>query len=82
MLNYPLELSFKIATIGTRVRVTDAAGRQVAYLRKKKFRLKEDIRVYDDEDQKRQLIHIRADRIVDFGASYAVSDPDGRTWAL
>ena len=79
MLNYPLELSFKIATIGTRVRVTDAAGRQGAYLRKKKFRLKEDIRVYEDEDQKRQLFRIRADRIVDFGASYAVSDPDGRT---
>jgi uncharacterized protein YxjI len=78
MLNYPLELSFKIATIGTRVRVVDAAGRQVAYLRKKKFRLKEDIRVYEDEDQKRPLYRIRADRVVDFGASYAVSDPDGR----
>jgi uncharacterized protein YxjI len=78
MLNYPLELSFKIATIGTRVRVVDAAGRQVAYLRKKKFRLKEDVRVYEDEDQKRPLYRIRADRVVDFGASYAVSDPDGR----
>jgi len=33
-LNYPLELSFKIATIGTQVRVVDAAGRQIAYLRK------------------------------------------------
>jgi hypothetical protein len=67
MLNYPLELSFKIATIGTRVRVTDAAGRQVAYLRKKKFRLKEDVRVYEDEGQKRQLFRMRADRVVDFG---------------
>ena len=78
MLNYPLELSFKIATIGTRVRVTDAAGRQVAYLRKKKFRLKEDVRVYEDEGQKRQLFRMRADRVVDFGASYAVSWPDGQ----
>jgi uncharacterized protein YxjI len=78
MLSYPLELSFKIATIGTRVRVVDAAGRQVAYLRKKKFRLKEDIRVYEDEGQSRSLFRIRADRVVDFGASYAVSGPDGR----
>jgi len=78
MLNYPLDLSFKIATIGTRVRVTDAVGRQVAYLRKKKFRLKEDVRVYEDEDQKRPRFRIRADRVVDFGASYAVSGPDGR----
>jgi hypothetical protein len=78
MLNYPLELSFKIATIGTRVRVVDAAGRQIAYLRKKKFRLKEDIRVYEDESQERERYRIRADRVVDFGASYAVSGLDGR----
>jgi hypothetical protein len=78
MLNYPLELSFKIATIGTRVRVVDAAGRQIAYLRKKKFRLKEDVRVYEDENQMRELFRIRADRVVDFGASYAVSGSDGR----
>ena len=78
MLNYPLELSFKIATIGTRVRVVDAAGRQVAYLRKKKFRLKEDVRVYEDEHQGRLRFRLKADRVVDFGASYAVSGPDGR----
>jgi len=78
VLNYPLELSFKIATMGTRVRVVDAPGRQVAYLRKKKFRLKEDVRVYEDEDQSRLLFRIRADRVVDFGASYAVSSPEGR----
>ena len=77
MLNYPLDLGFKIATIGTRVRVTDAAGRQIAYTRKKKFKLKEDVRVYADESQGRLLYRIRADRVVDFGANYAVSGPDG-----
>jgi hypothetical protein len=78
MLSYPLELSFKIATIGTRVRAVDAAGRQVAYVRKKKFRLKEDVMVYEDENQRNLLFRMKADRMVDFGASYAVSAPDGR----
>ncbi len=78
MLSYPLDLSFKIATIGTRVRVVDAAGRQVAYVRKKKFKLKEDVRVYQDEDQRDLLFRIKADRVVDFGANYAISAPDGR----
>ena len=78
MLNYPLELSFKIATIGTRVRVVDAAGQLVAYVRKKKFKLKEDVSVYGDEDQRDLLFRIKADRVVDFGASYAISAPDGR----
>ena len=78
MLNYPLELGFKIVTIGTRVRVTDAAGKQIAYVRKKKFKLKEDVRVYEDEDQQNLLFRIKADRVVDFGATYAISGPDGR----
>jgi len=78
MLSYPLDLSFKIATIGTRVRAVDAAGRQVAYVRKKKFRLKEDVMVYRDEDQSDLLFRMKADRMVDFGARYDVSAPDGR----
>jgi hypothetical protein len=78
MLNYPLDLGFKIVTIGTRVRVTDAAGRLVAYVRKKKFKLREDVGVYADEDQKLLLFRLKADRVIDFGASYAVSTPDGR----
>ena len=77
MLTYPLELGFKIATIGTRVRVVDAAGRQVAYVRKKKFRLREEVTVYEDESQRNLLFRIKADRVWDFGASYYVSGPDG-----
>ena len=77
MMDYPLDLRFKIATIGTRVRVTDASGRMVAYVRKKKFRLKEDIGVYADEGQKKLLFRIKADRMLDFGASYSVALPDG-----
>jgi hypothetical protein len=78
MLDYPLELGFRVATIGTRVRVVDAAGRQVGYVRKKKFRLKEEVTVYEDENGRKVLFRIKADRAWDFGASYHVSRPDGR----
>lgn len=78
MLDYPLDLSFKIVTLGTRVRVTDAAGREVAYLRKKKFRLKEEVTVYTDEAQNRTLFLINADRMLDFSANYSIRDGDGR----
>lgn len=78
MLSYPLELGFKIVTIGTRLRVTDAAGRQIAYARKKKFKLKEDVMVYEDEDQKRLRFRLKADRVIDFSASYTVTGPDGQ----
>lgn len=79
MLNYPLELGFKIATIGTRVRVSDATGRQIGYVRKKKFKLKEDISVYENEDQRALRYRIKADRMWDFGASYAISGSGGRS---
>ena len=59
MLSYPLDLGFKIVTIGTRIRVTDATGRLVAYARKKKFKLKEDVGVYQDEDQSRLLFRMK-----------------------
>ena len=78
MYDYPLELGFKIATIGTRVRITDATGRLISYVRKKKFRIKEDVGVYADENQSNLLLRIKADRALDFGARYSVSDSDGR----
>ena len=78
MQSYPLDLSFKIFTIGTRVGVTDASGKPVAYVRKKKFKLREDVMVYRDEGQREALFRLKADRILDFGASYAVTAPDGR----
>jgi hypothetical protein len=77
MLSYPLDLSFKIVTIGTRIKIKDSAGRQVAYVRKKKFKLKEDVGVYTDETQSRLLFRMKADRMLDFSARYAISGPDG-----
>ena len=78
MQNYPLDLSFKIFTIGDRIRVTDATGRQIAYDRKKSFRLKEDVTVYTDEEQKETLYRIRTDQVLDFGATYEITASDGR----
>ena len=75
MLSYPLDLSFKIVTIGTRIRIKDATGRQVAYVRKKKLKLKEDVRVYEDENQSRLLFRMKADRMLDFSARDAISGP-------
>ena len=78
MYAYPLELGFKIATIGTRVRITDATGQLIAYVRKKKFRVKEDVGVYADEGQRKLLFRIKADRAWDFGAKYSISDSNGK----
>jgi hypothetical protein len=49
-------------------------GRLLAYSKQKAFRLREDIRVFADEAQTVELLCIHADRVVDWSASYHVTD--------
>lgn len=49
-------------------------GRLLAYSKQKAFKLKEDIAVYADEGMTDKLLQIRADRMIDFAASYSVID--------
>src|ERR1700737_3042642 len=60
--------------VGAAFRLKTLDGRLLAYSKQKAFRLKEDIRVYADEGQTVELLHIQADRIVDFSAAYRVVD--------
>ena len=54
--------------LGAAFRLKTADGRLLAYSKQKAFKLREDIRVYSDEAQTVELLHIRADRIIDFSA--------------
>lgn len=49
--------------------------RLIGFCKQKAFKLREDIRVYTDESQQKELLSIRARQIVDFAASYDVVDP-------
>lgn len=46
----------------------------VLYCKQKIFRVKEDIRVYSDERQSQELLHIKARQVIDFSANYDVYD--------
>ena len=63
---------FKLLGAAFRIKTLD--GRLLGYSRQKAFTLREDIRVYADESQTVELLHIQADRIVDFSAAYKVFD--------
>jgi len=49
-------------------------GRVLASSLQKAFRLKEDIRVHDGEAGGAEILAIKADRVIDFGAAYRVED--------
>ena len=79
-MNYPLTMSFRILAIAPQILVRNAAGEMVCYVRQKLFRLKENVVVFRDETQKDILCEIRADRIIDWSASYHFYDKSGSTF--
>jgi uncharacterized protein YxjI len=76
-MNYPLQLSFKILAIAQQVSMTDSSGAQIAYVKQKAFKLKEDVQVFADKEQTRLLFTVKADRILDFNARYQFADAQG-----
>jgi uncharacterized protein YxjI len=77
-VTYPLTLTFKFLTISSYIRVVDATGKLVSYVKQRAFRLREDVTIFADEAQAQPLFHIKANRIIDIGATYAISSADGR----
>ena len=73
-LNYPLDFKFKISTLSSDFNITDKNGNYVAYVRQKMFKLKEDVIVFNDESKAQELFQIKADRWLDFNASYSIND--------
>lgn len=75
---YPLTLTFKFLTISSYIRVVDGTGRLVSYVKQRAFRLKEDVTIYADESQTQALFHIKANQMIDIGATYSITSADGR----
>ncbi|HEX6269821.1 MAG TPA: hypothetical protein VFZ43_06270 [Anaerolineales bacterium] len=55
-------------------RFYDPMGNLVMFSEQKMFRLREDIRVYSDEDKTQEVLSVRARQIMDFSAAYDVVD--------
>ncbi|WP_342375278.1 hypothetical protein NVS55_28785 [Myxococcus stipitatus] len=63
---------FKI--FGGAFHIYDEAGTLAFYSKMKAFKLKEDLRVYSDEDMREELLTIKARGIIDLGMTYDVMD--------
>jgi uncharacterized protein YxjI len=73
-MEFPLELRFKLLALASQIFVRDRNGTLLLYVKQKMFKLKEDVRVFADTQQQRELFSIRADRIIDIAAEYAITD--------
>ena len=80
VVQYPLQMTFKIVAVAPQINVTDAHGNSVCYVKQKLFKLKESVNVFQDATQTNLLCQINADRIIDFSAFYKFTDPQGDTF--
>lgn len=78
MMRFPLTLSFKIVALAPQIRVVDADGQTVCYVRQKLLKLREAVEVFTDETRGHRLCEIKADRVIDFSATYRFIDNEER----
>ena len=67
-------LKRQVFALTGKFRFYDPSGRQVLFSEQKMFRLREDIRVYTDENKQQEVLMIKARQIIDFAAAYDVVD--------
>lgn len=76
-LQYPVTATFSILALGQTVRVTDAQGTLILFVKQKAFRLRAEVIVYADEQQTQPVYRIRGDRMMG-SVKYLVTTADGR----
>lgn len=76
-MDYPLEVSFKMLAIARQLAVRDARGQLIFYVKQKAFKLKEEVTIFADTAQQQPLYSLRANRVLDFSATYNFTDAAG-----
>jgi hypothetical protein len=77
-LKFPLDLTFKIGTLSNDFVIKDANEMTVGYVRQKMMKLIEEVQVYSDESRSELNYTIKANKWLDFSASYAFTDKNGK----
>lgn len=67
-------LKRQVVALTGKIRVFVPSGMLMLYSEQKMFKLREDIRVFEDETKTREMLWIQARQIIDFAAAYDVTD--------
>ncbi len=77
-LQYPLTLRFKLLAISNQFELKDGQDHLLGYVRQPWAKIREAVSVFADSQQSQLLFTIKADRILDFGARYAIANAEGK----
>lgn len=64
----------KVLTIGRKYHIENGNGQGIGFCKQKMFKLKEDIRIFTDENMTGELLLIKQQQILDFSGTFAVTD--------
>ncbi len=64
----------KVLTIGRKYYIENGNGQGIGFCKQKMFKLKEDIRIFTDENMTGELLLIKQQQILDFSGTFAVTD--------
>ena len=67
-------LKRQVFALTGKLRFYDPQGQVVLFSEQKMFKLREDIRIYADEQKSREVLSIKARQFIDFSAAYDVVD--------
>lgn len=73
-IQFPVNLTFKIGTLSNDFVAQDAAGNTIVYVRQKLLKLIEEVQVFNNESRSELMYTIRANRWIDFTATYTFTD--------
>jgi uncharacterized protein YxjI len=68
-------LKRQVFALTGKLRFYNPQGELALFVEQKMFRLKEDIRIYNDEQKSQEILLIKARNIIDWAAAYDVFDP-------
>lgn len=74
LFDYPLNLRFRLIALAPQMIVTDNHPNEVLFIKQKVFKLKEDIRIFRDQSESREVYNIQAEQILDFNTRYNIFD--------
>ncbi len=77
-LQFPLNFTFKISTLTNDFIAKDATGNYLGFVRQKMLKLVDEVQVFTDETRSALKYTIKANKWIDFSATYTFTNAQGK----
>jgi hypothetical protein len=77
-IQFPVQFTFKIGTLSNDFLVEDAMGNDISYVRQKMLKMVDEVVVYDNDLKSNILFTIKANKWIDFSATYTFTNHLGQ----